>query len=397
MNFRRILHIGTNGAATMMQSLSVLALSFIVLGRGGDTLWGEFMYAYFAVELMAFVANWGFKEYLLLQASREPGLQSGYYWRTVFSRMGLSAIASVVILALPVFTWEVKCLVVANGFMRIFIGSLEFFVVLNRRFVQSFFTELLAAVFFVTYVFIGMQEMPSTSGLILVYSIYNGLRAGFLGAFMSDELRKGFSFFPGFSSLRAAAPFFFASLAGFLQYRAVMYIAALLLSKEIFAHLQVSLSMVQASMIVASLLLSPFSASIYRMDRAGLVRLKRTLLQMGSVLCLFTVGLIFLLMRFWLDMHVSVFAGVAIYFYILGIYVFMLDVYEMNKAGRKKDVMVYSWLMVVIDFALSLLLIYTVGLEGAFYAMAFAQVFRVWLFKRKPAVFHQVGLQETGR
>lgn len=391
MNLKRLLHIGTNGAATMMQSLCVLALSFIILGRGGGVLWGEFMYAYFTVELMAFVANWGFKEYLLLQGSREPGKQSVYYGQTLFSRMGISAIASLVILALPLFSWEVKCLLVANGLMRVFIGSLEFFVVLNQRFLQSFITELVAAAFFAGYVFFGTNEIPSTPGLIWVYSAYNALRAVLLGGFVNDKLRAGFALSLDFRSLRGAAPFFFAALAGFLQYRAVMYMAALLLSKEVFAHLQVSLSMVQASMIAASLLLSPFSAGIYRMDHTALARLKRTLLGAGSVLCVFTAGLIFLLMRYWLEMQVSVYAGLAIYFYILGIYVFMLDVYEMNKTGRKKDVMVYSWLMVAIDFTLSVLLIRLVGLEGAFYAMAGAQVLRVWLFKRKPRVFPVAG------
>jgi len=76
----------------------------------------------------------------------------------------------------------------------------------------------------------------------------------------------------------------------------------------------------------------------------------------------------------------------VIYLYLLGIYVFMLDVYEMNKHGRKKDVMVYSWIMVAVDFGLAVVFIRWFGFTGAFYAMLCAQVLRTSLFKIKPKI-----------
>jgi O-antigen/teichoic acid export membrane protein len=162
-----------------------------------------------------------------------------------------------------------------------------------------------------------------------------------------------------------ALPFFLLTFSGMLQSRIDLYAVNIFLTPTDVAQYQVFINFLLYLQAAAGFIMEPFVKSVYRLDYPAIRKISFRLALLG---CLIVppglIALALLLTRLY-EIHLPTGMYVWGALYVLPIYFYLPTIYALYKAEQQNTVITINFLGVGLNFALNLILLPRIGMEGA--------------------------------
>jgi O-antigen/teichoic acid export membrane protein len=370
----------TSSVFRLLSSFGTLIISSFVVRWFSTGLWGEIVYYLLLLDLGFVAINWGHSFYLSRQFSENPQLISNNFQKAFVSRSYILILFVVVIFLLPV-SIHIKVTLAACSLARFIYQAFDPLIQYHRKFLPGLILEL-AGIVAIVLPLIFLRSDVSLLTVLMLYAISFTFRAVITLIMFRSHIAG--SRFPVDAStfLRPALPFLVLTLTAMLQQRMDLYVAALYLKTDKLAIYQVFLSLLLLSHVAASLLLSPFARNMFRLSHERLRKVERQFMFAGIFFSAISIVVIFIILKFVFEFHLSWMMYVCGYVYVLLYYFYQVRNYQFMKAHRQKEVALFSLVGCGLSLVLSFVLIPYYGMEGALIAGLSTQVVNVLLHLR---------------
>lgn len=363
--YSRLNIVLSGGIFRIFVSFANLIISLFVIRTQSDQLWGQMVYYLMILDFGFSVVNWGHVPYLIQIFSSNPSgirrqvmaaLQSRFYLLFIFS-------AVVLVSPLPV---NIKGMIVLCALARFVYQSFDPVAQYERKFIFSIVCELIGLCIVVAPMVIYGYGI-SLDLLLKLYSISFVIRA-LLALVYYRRYIFPFQPIPIFDwrvYLKPAFPFFLLTITALFQQRTDLYVVNLILAPEDSARYQTFLNLLLFSQVGASLLLSPFARSIFRLPPESLQKLERHFIRSGFILAMVSTSLIYLVLTFIFRFNLSWRMYLMAYVYIVLYYTYHIQNYRLQRSYAQSTVALYSMTGVFVNLCSSFVLIPRFGIEGA--------------------------------
>lgn len=369
-NRRRLMTVLQNALNSLLLPVFNIVVSLLVVRLASEALWGGFVAVMVGVQLVAHIAAWGNKEYLLREFSRQPHQMAQHWQMSLTTRLVLfSGLA----LSFVVFggTLGRVLLMALWGAALVLAQSYEVVVLYRKDFGYAIVVELIAVAVLAGAV-VMLTDTLTVDLLILLFTVSSGLRAVLFGL-RYRQLINQFSARLDLTHLRLALPFFLLGFSGLLASRIDLYTVSALLSDEAVARYQVFINLIIYVQAISNFILLPYAKSVYRLDDRAIPKI---------ALRLFVVGLVLLIpalaAAYWLLLNVYHFRF-SVAFMVIGglfalpIYAYIPYIYRLYKHDAQGYVLWVNLIGAGLNLLLNLLLLPTLGLIGALLSSAIVQ------------------------
>ncbi len=373
----RIKTIALGGGARIISSLSNVIISFIIIRIYSASLWGEFVSYLLILDFGFSFVSWGSTPFLIREFSLHPNKIRIDWGGSFYSRSLLLGVLVLTLLFTPI-TFYIKIWLIAWSCLRFVYQSFEPIAQTERHFIFTFFVELVSIGIIVIPV-LSLKNI-NLSTLLILFTFGMAFKATAFLLLYRKYIGKPaiqLKFF------KHAFPFLLLTFSAMLQQRIDLYSVAYFLSNSDLATYQVFLNFLIFSQFTASLLLSPYSKNIFRLNKLSFLKLERSFILAGLWFSALSVLAIFICIQNFYHFSLSWKMYLMGYGYILMFYVYLLRNYELGKLYKQTKAAVFSFLAGIVTLIGSLFLTPRFGLEGALFAGLLAQLFLAFLYHQK--------------
>ncbi len=396
---RRAQLILTNSINQIALILFGPLLSFLVIRLASVELWGEFVQILIVVQLGAHIAGWGNREYLLRSFSRTPATISWEWRSSLLTRLPLLLPLWVALILLFPALWP---LLVVWSLALFFAQSYDVLVVYRRRFSTAAVVEI-ASLFVVLGAVVWGRDSLSPGYLAALFAAVHVLKALAYGLLFRRDIASNRAaeptfvthlrslFYPRYFTL--AMPFFLLTFSGMLQSRIDLYAVNIFLTPTDVAQYQVFINFLLYLQAAAGFIMQPFVKSIYRLDYPAIRKISFRLAALGFLAVPPGLVALFLLLTRLYEIYLP--AGMYAWgaLYVLPIYFYLPAIYALYKAEQQNTVIKINFLGVGLNFALSMLLLPRVGMEGALISAALVSWLAFFIYLRSMRRLMRMGAQ----
>jgi len=327
------------------RSISVSAFNFLIAIIGikylGKNNWGAFVQVLLWVYFVAFIANFGNKDFLLREFSKYPSKIHAYFVTSFISRAIFLLLSFLLIAFFPI---KIALLGMLLSILIYTYQSLESLIIYN----QKFLTQLIAEVFGFALIcsFIFYVKQLTTQNLILAYCIAFLLKISII---------------------------LFSITIDFKQ------------TKFTFSLKQIQLLITAFLMLqgFSAMIIYPFSKHLFRLKHQTIGKIKRILIIVCFPIIIVSTFLI------WFIFEKVIHLNLATNLYIIGaisalpIYFFIVDIFMLYKEKRETKVMYINFVAAFLNLIMTLLLIPIYGIKGAILSVLITQYALLFLYKFK--------------
>lgn len=378
--------VSLNAANSLITPVLNIVFSFLVIKLSGTELWGSFVYYLVIVNLAAHVLNWGNKEYLLREFSRDVSKMSEIWRKCLLTRI---TIAPIVIASLFFFCSSLEvCIIVSVWVLLLFIyQSFEVLILYTRKFYLSILIEIIGYTVLFALLLLYRQS-TGIEALIFIFVMIMMIKIVLIYIFMRKfvAVRAGPVIDLRFFS--SAFPFFVLGLSGMLISRVDLYLVAYYLPKEKLGMYQVLTSFLLSFQALASFVLTPFVKNLYRLSNKIIRRVNRKMFLLGVILTPPFVIILYFILSFVYGFDFPAPVYMLSTLYVLPIYYYMTVIYKLYKINRQSLVVWINSTGFAVNFFLNILLIPVMGIEGALLSGTSAQ----WLLAAVYFIYDEVVL-----
>jgi len=364
--FRQIINSGFN-----------VLLPFIVIHFSSKQVWGEFVSILLFILFAAACANFGSREFLLRQFSRQPGNFRRYFTLNFYARLPILLFLMVV--AFFIFPLE-PAFFIGISLLGIYISqSFEAIIIFEKKFALSAILEsILGILFFLTVLSLRLEISPA-----LIMKIFAGMQLlkaiVFVYFFFDAFEKKGFVL--DFPLLKESLPFFLLMFMGFLASKNDVYLVGIFLNKAELAEYQVINSLCLFAMGTSGFFYTPFTKNIYRNDEAVIRKMKNILAFLGLIVAVVAVAVIYFVTDYYLKALVPGYFYTVTFIYIFPSFVYGIEIVKLYRYHMEMKVARYIFLGIIVSMILTTgFLYFGLGITGALMGSAAAQLAVLCLF-----------------
>src|SRR4030095_6854800 len=341
---RRASLIFKGSLSSFAPPLVSILFSLIVIKLSGKALWGSFVYYFLSASLASIVMNWGNREYLLREFSRNPP-EIPSLWLQSFTTRAL--------LIIPLFAVFCAFFIVRDAvnisawtFLLFICQSFDSLVSYHRKFILSFIAEISSGLLLFLLV-ISFRNKVDFPLLITFYLASLILKAVFYLAIFRNDVFEGTSLKPDFAILKNSFPFLLLGLTGMLGSRIDQYVVSYYLSKETLGEYQVLKSFMIYTHAGIGFALVPFLKNIYRLSDDKIDKLAGKLFILGLILFIPYMVFLYLIIKYLYGFNLNI----KVYFYsalfVLPAYYYAVMIYKMFKNNKQSAVVLINALAVI--------------------------------------------------
>jgi O-antigen/teichoic acid export membrane protein len=328
----------------------------LVVKLYGTGDWGSFVYYFLYASLASLVLNWGNKDYLLREISKNPA-EIGSLWRKSFITRLILLLPLAVIFLLSFPYGMVVYLII--WILLLFISqSFEVFVTFHRKFMLSFTLEIFSSlIMFASIIF--FKDRLGFSALIYSYFLYLSIKAAvYLIYFRRDALRR--SVLPSGklidpALLKNSFTFFLIGITGMLSSRVDQYTVSYFLPKEALGEYQVLKNFLIYFQSAASFMILPFIKNLYRMKDDSMDKMGVRLLAAGLILIVPMIAALYIIIEFVYGFRFPPEIYLYSALFILPGYYSSVIIYKLFKNSRQSLVVLVSVIGIIISLVLNVL------------------------------------------
>jgi O-antigen/teichoic acid export membrane protein len=363
------------------RSLAVPCFNFLIAIIGvkylGKNNWGDFIQILLWIYFVAFIANFGNKDFLLREFSKSPASLDRSFFLNLISRSLLLSLSFILLLFFPLKTALLSILLVLLLFIY---QSLESLVIYNQKFFTQLVSEIVGFIVIISVIF--FTNEVNSDILILSYCLAFILKI----AIVLPILKLNFNtieFKFSLSQFQLTLPFFLIGLSGWLSSKIDLYLVNIILPKSELAEYQLLITAFLLLRSLAALIIYPFTKHIYRLQRKTIKKINRILFIASAPLVIVGTFII------WFIFEKIIFLNVSVNLYIFGAlsslpyYFFIIDIFLFYKHKKENKVMYLNFSAAIFNFILAILLIPKYGITGALLGVMFTQFVVLFIYKIK--------------
>lgn len=334
--------------------------------------------------------QWGSKERLLRSFSQSPSQIRALFYSNLVSRGLIFVPAAILILLLTTDLYTVALLLL--WILGLFIyQSAESLIIYSKNFRIQVVVEIASLVAILIYLL--TAQVVSLRALLVAFVIMTGFKALVVGLVLFPK----FKWSPmDLKEFIVCLPFFLIGLSGLLQSRIDQYIIALFSDKETIGSYQIFLSAFILLQAFSTLIIVPFTKTLYRININLFAKIHRKMILIGSTVVLL-FGFIFSILLIHL-FHIDI----PIFYFVLGgffafpPFVYVPIIYLYYRVGREKEIMYVNYLGAFINLVLTLIFVYYEFPFLAILGSAVTQwIMLVWYLYRKKAIANEVEMSHV--
>lgn len=368
---KRALIVAANSANSLLVPLLSPLFSFLVIRLASVSLWGDFVKVLVVAQLAAHVAGWGNKDYLLREFSRSPAQVAAAWQSSLFTRLGLFAVAALVLAAFGYspLRWA---LMAALTLCLVLDQSYDVFVLYRRDFLFAFGVEVIGIAVVAAPV-LWLRGSLTVDVLIALFAASNLLKPVLYGLRYRGQsvTRLAGRFNPAL--LRLSLSFFLLGLAGLVQSRADLYVVSYYLPARDVGQYQVYSNLVLYVQSAAGLVVAPFVKGLYRLSNGVILRLSAGLFTLGLLVVAVGLPVVGIVLRHLYHLDFSPVYLVVGALLALPVYFYVPVVYALFKANRQRVVVGVTIFGIGVSLLFNLLWLPGLGMLGAALAAAVSQ------------------------
>jgi O-antigen/teichoic acid export membrane protein len=365
--FRRGLYSALSAGRSILPPAINFAVAYLVIQLSGQSSWGQFVEVLIFTSLANMFIAFGIKDYVLRQASLQPGNIGGLVKSGILVRLVLLVpFATIGFIVFPaqqagwLSVWLVSTLVYSG---------LDALINFNRSYVKAISGELVFGAFL--FVYLTLKTADQTQ-LVMAFATAAFLRSAVLLIFFRKNLIPGLIKFD-LNLLVLGLPFLAIGFSGMLQSKTDLYLVAALLGDEELAVYQVTINFFIYLQALSALVLLPFVKNVYRLPENTIWKISVRFTLLGLVILAASLPAIYwatnYLYNFGLDIRVFLIGGL----FVIPSFMYLPMVYKLIGIKKEKSVLATNIFGVLANLIVSYLLIQSMGLIGGFIGSMISQ------------------------
>lgn len=354
-----------------LKGVAIPVFNFIIAAIGikhfGNKDWGSFINILIWVYFLAFIANFGNKDFLLRNYSKEPNKINHLFLSSLISRSVFLIFSVGMIYFFPLKT---SLLSIALCLLIYIYQSLDSIVIYKQKFGSQLVIELIGSSIIAFGIL--LQESLNLQKIISLYCLCYFIKIISQLIFLRIEFKTTYLMF-SFDLIVKSFPFFLIGFSGWLASKIDLYMVSFYLPNESLAKYQIFISafiMVRAS---AGLILYPFSKHLYRLPAISLSKIKKLLLQLSIPIIVLATTIIWFILENLIEIHFT------LDYYLLGalssfpIFTYILTIMSLYRFNKERIVLLTSFTSVILYLILSSIFIPLIEIKGALVSVIIIQ------------------------
>lgn len=350
----------------------VLNFMIIILGirQFGKEDWGTLIHLLVWTSLLAFVLNWGNKDFLIRKYSQHPSKVHYYFFSNFFNRNLLLPLA---LIFLFFFSTPIALVAILLVFLTHCYTSLDSLVVYHQKFGTQLTAEIIGFGIILTGIYssshFNLMEFLTfycLSVLIKNMYLFSVLRLWKLPEKITLSTRH----------FVESLPFFLLGLSGLISSKIDLYIVNAVLTHDQISDYQLITAAFLMLLSVSGLVISPVNKQFYRSQNQTIVNLKKGFKKIAVPIVIIGGIGIWLLLEKWVKL------GLGLEIYGMGLlaclpsFYYIIPVYSLYKKSQEKKVLSANIIVAFANTIVTLVLLPKFGILGAMTSFCFSQ----WLY-----------------
>ena len=359
---------------SLLRLVSIPVLNFLTLLLGihfyGKENWGEFINISIWIYFIAFIAKWSGQNFMIKAFSQKP---SNIY--AVFYSNCIERSVFLLLFMFMFFAFPFK-LCVASFFLLITIfvyNSFDSLIVYHQKFKTQLFAEIIGLSFiYLSFLFYDFYNLETIIYLFCISFLIRILIVTIRFKLPTRNIKLKISL----QNIITSFPYFLIGFSGWLASKIDIYIISFYFSKKELSEYQLLIACFIMLQAIPAYIILPINKHLFRMTRTTTKKIKRNLiLSAFPIVFLFTV-LIWIFLEQFMHQEFSL----PMYFFValstIPSFIYSIDIVQLFRMNKEKAIMKFSFIAVVVNIILMILLIPTMGLLGVIVTICISQ----WLY-----------------
>lgn len=367
----RFAPILVNGFRSIITPLLNIAFSYIVVTYFSKELWGHFVEYLLFFFVASTITNWGSKTYLMRAFSKTPKAIVKDWQQFFLVRLPLCILCiGVITITYPLHIFIYLTIWLLFGFIH---NSFIAVIYYHRDYLKAISIEVIGFLALTLQLIILKYDL-NINLLIQSYALSIVVKT-IVTVFYYYKFLKFKTLAFNFNLLKLSFPFFLLGISGFLQSKIDVYAFNIFFEGQPLGEYQIISGFFIFSQSVVMLILFPYVKNIYRMSSKSIHTLKRSIAFYGFLLnSIIVINTYFLLSIF--EIQLSIFQLILGFIIGYPCYIYTIDIFVYFKTFKEYTVIKVSIISLIINFLLSILLLYLgYAITGVLAANAIAQIF----------------------
>ncbi len=362
------------------RSFSTIISSFIISIIGvryfGKENWGEFIHLFTWITFLAFIANFGNKDYLLRRFSNTPSKKPSHFTTSLISRSLLLSLSIILFFAFPI-----KLAVSSFIFIIILFiyQSFDSIIIFNQKFLLQLVAETTGFVL----ILIGVFYIPNfdLTHIIYIYCFTFLIKILIVFNHIKPFLKfKNIKF--SLLDLKRSFPFFLIIFSGWISSKMDFYVVNVMMPPQQISEYQIGITSFYLLQSVSYLIILPFNKHLYRLNLKAVKKIKNKVAMASfPIIILGSISI-------WLVLEKLALLNLPTYFYVIGAiasiptFFFIVDIIMYYRFKKENNVLKINFILAFLNLILSIFLIEKFGISGALTSMLLIQFIALIIYKK---------------
>ncbi|WP_299438768.1 hypothetical protein [uncultured Aquimarina sp.] len=371
----KLLTIGINTLKGFSSPIFNFLIAVIGVKYYGKSDWGILINCMIWVFFIAFIVNWGNRDYLIRKYSKTPSKIYAIFYSNLLSRSILLTASLLLFIFFPPNTalYTIVLVVLIYGYT-----SLDSLVIYRQKFGAQLLSEILGFLTIIGGVL--YYDSFNLVSFLQLYCLAFFFKTTYL-VFALELFKQKFNLQISFDEIRDGFPFFLIGFSGWLQSKIDIYIVSFYLPKEQLSEYQLLITAFLMLQAISAFLITPFTKHIFRVSNKVLLKIKKKISLIATPIVL--VGTFCI----WIVLEKIVNLNISYNIYLLGglsalpAYFYTINIMQLYKQHKEKKVILMGFIGAIINFTTIILFIRKYEIQGVFIGICCTQLIILVLYK----------------
>ncbi|WP_394747378.1 hypothetical protein [Spongiimicrobium salis] len=373
-SFSRLKIASLYGIGKHIATLSQLVISYVIIKKHSDILWGEYVEFFLWVNLIVLFAYFENKSFLLKSFSELPS-KIHQSWVTNFnSRILLFLVSLGIILLVPLFE-HYRLLISLWAFSLFYNQSFEVLILYQKDFKFSIFVESLRSIFIIgaILIFNGTLDLRLLLTLVVIAGILKAVcySVFYLRKFTNVKMKIDLQV------IVRSIPFFLPMLLGTFRSRIDTYYGTIFFTKSELSHYQIFVSILSLAQLGTAYIVNPYLKNLYRLKSMVLNKIQRQSAWIGIISAILFLPVLYFTTHYVYGFNFTIFSYAMGFTFVTTLFLHIILVTEFYKRDQQYTIAIVIAIIALFQIVLGYYTIPLYKIEGALAIKVIGQLISV--------------------
>ncbi len=359
---------------SLLRLVTIPLFNFLILFLGikffGKENWGIFISISIWIYFLAFIGRWSGQNYLIKEFSKNTSNYLSLFYSNTIERSVLLLSSLVLFLFFPVTIALYSTILLILIFIY---NTCEILVIYKQKLELQFISEIIG----ICIVLTGFYLLPNfeLSSVLLLFCFSFLIK----NLFLIFQLRVNFSNISlniSLQNLYKTFPFFLIGFSGWLASKCDIYLVSYFFTKKELSEYQILINCFVILQAIPAYLVLPINKHIFRLSEKTISKIKLQIIFYALPIVSLTTFSIWLFLKFAVHIEFTF----SIYFFAalstIPTFLYTIDILQFYKKEKEKVIMFYSFIGLILNFTIALILIPYFRILGIVISVCISQ----WLY-----------------